>query len=341
MKSGFVIGQYDVSEIAQMVLARERFAWRPANAALWAQAGPFLARHGIRPKAVFHVYENQTWEKGLRHGLRRALPATRIVGCQQSPFSELYPNMIPSSNELENGRWPDCVLALGRNSERKLSKVAGAARVKVGGLMRQDSVFSIPEDCKPQHASVMRLLCATGPNYQESLELISKVHSAVASLSNVSLLINFHPLTSTRFRAGLRDFVTEKARGSAKVEFTDAPMRDLLDLGVQALFYGDTNAGFDAIAANAHAVHVGRDHNLSFDKLPNGLSRRTWTTAEIVKAIEDLRTPSAWPSFDRLADLVNDCFSAPNNSEIIKAAGLSRSPTKAGPNPETETVLEK
>ncbi|MEQ8228986.1 MAG: hypothetical protein RIA64_12945 [Rhodospirillales bacterium] len=328
VKTSFTAGGHDLTGVARMVLAREWFDWRPVNAALWSGIGLFLAQRNIRPKVIFHVYENQTWEKGLRQGIRRNLPETRIVGCQQSPFSSLYPNFLPARAELTKGRWPDNVLALGSDSKRKLTAGASQAGVIRAGLLRKGAFLATRPSAPAEHFTGHRLLCATGPDYQESLELAAKTQAAVIARPETSLVINFHPLTSAEFRKGLQQFLTDQAGGRMIAEFSDASISTLLAEGISAVVYGDTNAGFEAVSAGARAIHVGRDHALSFDKLPDGLARRVWSSDEIGKAIDDLSTHGAWPDQNIVSATLAECFSPPDMDLILATIGRTNSTRK-------------
>lgn len=322
-KASFAIGGHDVCGIARMVMRRERFRWRPANNALWAAVGDYLARLGCRPTTLFHVYENQTWEKALRQGMRRALPRVRIVGCHQSPFSALYPNLLPARAELESGHWPDVVLTHGARGRRQfLEAGVPGARVAVGGLFRQGAFLVRPNGAPPSADRHRRLLCATGPGYQESCELAGKSAAAVAGRGGLELIINFHPLTGPDFRNGVRAFVARTAAGTGNVRFTDRAMPLLLEEGVGAVLYGDTNAGFDAVSAGARVINVARDHALAFDKLPDGLARRTRTSGDIAAALDDLGDASRWPSADTVSARLADCFASVDMGAILSAAGL-------------------
>jgi len=337
-KADFTIGGHRVSLVASMILARERFDWRAVEATLWSRVGPWLASAGCRPKAVFHVYENQTWEKGLRRGFRAALPDCRTVGCHQSPMSMLYLNMLPSRSDLLPGGWPDSVVSHGPNGRRRLTDAgAPADRVIVGGLLRQGAFLHDPI-VEARGADKHRIVCATGPSYQECLELVDKAAAAVAQSKAFVLLVNFHPLTTDVFRAGIRRFIESRHRPAANIEFTGRSIRELLDEGASAVLYADTNSGFESASAGARTINVTRDTGLAYDKLPDGLSRRVGTAAEIRLALAEVEDDSCWPTEKETQKILGDCFTKVDIPAIMSAAGLDATPKYETINQSNDTV---
>lgn len=331
------IAGHRLAAVADMVLDRERFDWRAVNARLLAEVGPFLARHGCRPQAVCHVYENQTWEKGLRSGLRRALPQTRIAGFHQSPFSKMYLNMLPSRVEILNNRWPDVVFTHGAHSRGQLTSTgAPETRVLNAGLFREGS-FLLQRMAGA--GTQRKLIAATGADFQECCELVAKAAAATAD-SDWSLQVNFHPATQASFRAGIRRFLDFQGLAGTHIAFTEQSIAELLKNGAEAILYADTNAAFEAVSSGAQAINVERDHGLSFDKLPDGLSRRLYTVTEIRATLNDLADEAAWPSPDVVDTALADCFSLPDVSEVLSALQLGAARTSLTA-PATDKVMER
>lgn len=321
---GFSIGGHILTPIANLVLSRERFDWRAVDARALSCIGPFLARHDCRPKTIMHVYENQTWEKGLRSGLRRALPATLIAGIHQSPFSKMYLNMLPSSHELSSGSWPDYVFTHGAHCARLLSQTGAGNRVINAGLFRPGGFgrdrFSGNMDCGGSRT----LLCATGIDFQESCELVAKSTEAVARRPEWRLLINFHPATSATFRDGIRELINKSGIEAQNLSFADESISRLLDKQVAAVLYTDTNAAFEGVAAGARAINIERDNALSFDKLPDGLSRRVCNVEELTDLLDRIGNADGWPSGPEAGRVLADCFSPPNLGAITEVLGLAQ-----------------
>tara|TARA_B100000965_G_scaffold363853_2_gene347026 strand:+ start:65796 stop:67643 length:1848 start_codon:yes stop_codon:yes gene_type:complete len=311
-----------LASVARMVMRRERFDWRAVNARLLAGVGSYLAGNGIRPTTVFHVYENQTWEKGLRAGLRRALPDVKIAGVHQSPFSKLYLNMLPSRVELSTGRWPDIVFTHGARSRRQLTSTgAPDDRVIDAGLFRPSAFVLRPV---PGARRSGRLIIATGVDFHECCELVSKASQAAArAAGDWQVIANFHPAAAPAFRTRLQQFLAAQPGNSANIEFVERPIPDLLKGGAAAILYADTNAAFEAVSSGAQAINVERDHALSFDKLADGLARRLYTVDEIALSLDELTDEDAWPSRNDVALALNDCFSPADADKILSVLGLA------------------
>ncbi|UTW51665.1 hypothetical protein KFF05_17510 [bacterium SCSIO 12827] len=326
-----------LAAVADMVLDRERFDWRAVNARLLAEVGPFLARHGCHPQAICHVYENQTWEKGLRTGLRRALPRTRIAGFHQSPFSKMYLNMLPSRAEIANDRWPDIVFTHGARSRRQLTSTgAPQTRVLNAGLFREGSFILQRVAGAGSHG---KLIAATGADFQECCELVAKAAAATAG-GSWSLQVNFHPATPPSFREGIRRFIDMRGLAGAHVVFTEQSIAELLKNGADAILYADTNAAFEAVSSGARAINVERDHALSFDKLPDGLSRQLYTVTEIRAALDDLADETGWPAANVVDAALADGFSSPDISEVLSALQLGAARGPLAPSA-TDKVMER
>lgn len=330
------VAGHSLDAVAAMVFRRERFDWRAVNARLMSEVGPFLARQGCRPHAILHVYENQTWEKGLRSGFRRACPGTQVAGVHQSPFSKLYLNMLPSSREIAEGYWPDVVFTHGTRSIRQLTATgAPGARVIDAGLFRQGAFL------RPVSAGggrpARRLVCATGASFQECCELVSKAAAATALRPGWDLVVNFHPAEPAPFRDGIRAFLASQPTGSAHVRFSEDPVAMLLE-GANAVLYADTNAAFEGVSAGAQAINVERDHALSFDKLPDGLARRLYSAEDIAKALDDLDDATGWPDASAVQTALADCFSPMNIDTVIAALGLTGRPDSANAPAPTKVI---
>src|SRR5439155_3630116 len=76
----YVVAGVDLSDLLDDALRREAPCW----VMQFFCVGKALARRRIRPDLIIHPFENQSWEKALRLGVRRSLPETRVVGYQHS-----------------------------------------------------------------------------------------------------------------------------------------------------------------------------------------------------------------------------------------------------------------
>ena len=309
-----------ISEVARLILRRERFDTRAFNARLLGEIGPFLHKIGWRSGTLVHLYENQSWEKCLRNGFRcAAATAVRVVGCLQSPFSLLYVNFWPSKQEIQTNRWPDALLVPGSYAYDQLSRFnTPADRLAIGGLLREES-FVLPSHGTNKTASKRKIVCATGPDLQECCELAVKSASAVKSLDDVELIVNFHPLSPMDFRRRVQDLVQRQNLINSNVIFTDKPIKDLLADGIDAVIYADTNAAFEVVSSKGKAIHINNDYTISFDKLPEGLSRQATTDRELETLISELDRASSWPDSSTVNRTLDDCFQPVDIDAILSS----------------------
>jgi hypothetical protein len=258
----------DATAVLRLEASRDRRLAVSAEASLLAHVGCGLARRGIRPGHVLHLYESQPWEKMLAYGLRRHLPSVRIVGVQHAPFAWNYVSFFPSRRSIAQGALPDQLLTLGEGYARWF-RDAGVSpdRIAVLGAVRFETAAPAVAPRGPA------VLCCTSIELEESIELATKAAAALEGLG-ITLIINFHPVTDEAFRASVRAAV-RKAIGSAPeyATFSPAPMRDLLEQSGIVL-YMSSAACFEAVAAGRAAVYVTRDLALDYDKLPNEMALR-------------------------------------------------------------------
>src|SRR5262245_1406475 len=210
----------DATEVLRLEARRDRRLSVSVEATLLAHVGKGLARAGIRPKALLHLYEAQPWEKMLAHGVRGHLPSTRIVGVQHAPFARNYLSFFPSRETLKVGVFPDLLLTAGEAYAQWFQE-AGLApdRIGVVGAVRYETTAREPT---PRGRAV---LCCTSIEVDEAIELATKAATAVQGL-DVPLIINFHPVTDEAFRDRVRNAV---GNASDNIVFSPKPMRELLE----------------------------------------------------------------------------------------------------------------
>ncbi|MBL4613377.1 MAG: hypothetical protein JKY27_00670 [Magnetovibrio sp.] len=267
-----LIGGYELAPVVAYEKSRERAAWRPAGARLFAQVGRFLAQHSIKPQAVLHLYENHSWEKCLQAGLREHQPDTRVLGCQQAPFSPLYLNFIPSHADVEAGHVPDGLLVSGQRFHREIERSGfPVQRIHTIGSFRYQSFLQHGDKGakRHNHEEPLRILCATGSDVLDCVELVSKVVEAAARAPSLQVLVNFHPLTDRDFRDAVKLAVISKNENIAQVRFVETCVQELLN-EVDVVCYSDTNSVFEALSKGVPVIHVNPVSGLDYDKAPAG-----------------------------------------------------------------------
>jgi hypothetical protein len=257
----------DATQVLRLEARRDRRLSVSVEANLLAYVGDGLARRGIRPKTLVHLYEAQPWEKMLTHGVRRHLASTRIVGVQHAPFARNYLSFFPSRESLAEAAIPDLLLTSGEAYKQWFQAAGFAAdRVGVVGALRYGNAAH--EESQRGRA----VLCCTGIEIDEAIELATKAAIAVQG-TGIPLIINFHPVTDETFRATVRDRVHEAVQGSAQITFSPEPMRKLLEHAGTVL-YMSSAACFEAVLARRSAIYVTRDVALDYDKLPDDVALR-------------------------------------------------------------------
>ncbi|HEY9163928.1 MAG TPA: hypothetical protein VIN57_04885, partial [Magnetovibrio sp.] len=291
-KAAASIAGHDISPVLWREVWREWESWRPAYASLFACVGRYMAKNGIRPKSLLHLYENHSWEKCLRIGMRRHLPATRLVGCQQAPFSPLYINFLPTQLELRDGFIVDQLMVTGPRFQEVMSEAGFPedAIVNIGAIRYADFLdASRGAPASPSLDRKGKVLCATGSEPNDCCELVAKVAEAAGGENPLGVLVNFHPLTDRRFRDDVMACAKSVGVSTDHVEFSDLGIQTLLDQ-VDAVLYSDTNSAFEAMSRGLPVIHVGRDAALDYNKVPHDHSINVRTVAEIRDALRRVAT---------------------------------------------------
>ena len=283
-----LIGGRDVTPILRLEMSREWESWRPAYARLFACVGQYLAQKGIQPHFLVHLYENHSWEKCLRIGVRRHLPDTLVVGCQQSPFSPLYINFLPTRTELQDHETVDRLMVSGPYFRDVMSRVGFPdEEIRVIGAIRYQFFF---DASRQQQFTKIRnfkgkVLCATGSDPEDCCELVAKVAEAAAGI--VGVIVNFHPLTDEQFQSDVMECARSAGAPLDHVEFSTEGIQTLL-AEVDAVLYSDTNSCFEALSRGLPVIHVGRDYALDYNKMPEAYSINVRSVIEIGEVLRDI-----------------------------------------------------
>jgi hypothetical protein len=264
----------DATPVLRLEAQRDRRLAVGAEARLLCYVGRGLARRGIRPQTVLHLYEAQPWEKLLALGLRESVPSARIVGVQHAPFAWTYLSFFPSRRTIEQRALPDLLLTTGEGFAEWLREAGVPAdRVAVLGAVRFERMADA------QRAPGPAVLCCTSIELDEALELAAQATAALDGLG-IPLLMNFHPVTNAAFRASVREAVHKVAGASGHVTLSPAPMRDLLDQA-GCVLYMSSAACFEAVANGRVAIYLKRELALDYDKLPDDMAMRCSSRDEL------------------------------------------------------------
>ncbi len=273
----------DLTPAVRAALWREVRRGAPTLAHLQSGVGPLVRRLGMNPRTVVHLYEGQPWERTLRASIRRALPATRVVAVQHMPFPPLFLNFIPSAGEIAKGEIPDSLVVLGPSIAEYLGSLGFPKdRLAVGGALRFAATRHLGEGGPGGD-----VLCCTGIDWHESLELADKAAQAVTRFPALRLVVNFNPQAPAALKAAVKKFVLDRLPESkaAAIDFSDLGVRDLI-AAAGVVLYSDTNAAYEAFAAGCELIFVGRDCALDYDKLPPGWATHCRSVDEITAALQ-------------------------------------------------------
>ncbi|HLH89464.1 MAG TPA: hypothetical protein VKX28_13510 [Xanthobacteraceae bacterium] len=272
----------DLTFAIRAALWREVRRGAPTLAHLQFGVGRLMHRLGMKPRVVIHLYEGQPWERTLRTSIRSTLPEARVVAVQHMPFPPLFLNSIPSTREISTGNIPDTLLVLGPSIAEYLGSLGFPSdRLTVGGALRFAAARSLGKSGPGRD-----VLCCTGIDRQESIELADKAAQAVTRFPGLRLVVNFNPQAPAALKTAVKNFVLGRLpANSMTIDFSELGVRDLIG-SAGVVLYSDTNAAYEAFAAGCELIFVGRDCALDYDKLPPGWATHCRSVDEIGVVLE-------------------------------------------------------
>jgi len=285
------VGSFDLSDLVRLALARE-LGSRQAWAMCFRGIGKALERGGVRPRFLFHLYENQPWEKCLRAGFRAHLPETKLIAAQHSSFPELYMSFYPTRREIESGCLPDLLLTIGDEYNKRFKKFAyPAERIVAGGALRYADFFSkaaSSSDAAPRASNTdpKAVLCCTGITYDSALELVYRTLEATSELADLRIVVNFHPVTAGEFRDRLKADVSRFLKAGFRLpEYSAKSVQELLS-EVDVVVYNVSGAALEGLAMGVPAVFIGSEIGIDYDTVADEtLTRQSRSRAQVRRAI--------------------------------------------------------
>lgn len=303
------IAGFDFSSLLALAILKEFTSTRVVSAALFSCVAKGLSDRQQEPAGVIYTFENQPWEKAMLMGFRRYLPNTIMVGIQTAPFSDNFIGVVPTSWQWENNTAPDFIITNSEKFRKKLIEGgAPAQKVLVGGSLR----FPDALDRKPGSKECiikLKALVSCPMDFNESLELVHKASSAINSLNNAELLINFHPMVSNSFKADIKKYI-EGYFDCSQIQFVDGvAMNWLNEVGV--VIYNSSGVALEAAMLGVPAVFVGSDLRLDIDKMSGRGRLRCRQPDELRMYIERLAVDSAFRRgvVESMQAYVEECFS--------------------------------
>jgi len=323
-----LVGQLDLSVLLQDELRREWSKPRQLWALQFERVGRLLAGRGVCPELVVHPYENQSWEKLLRIGLRSAFPALEVVGFQHTPISARWFSLYPSRRDFATGQVPDRVLVIGELWRRLFADLGWANdRLSVAPALR----YELGQPGAPAASRDVLVACSIGMD--DSIELVVKALRAFEPVDGVGVRIKLHPKSGITPEAFATEIESAHDRRLERVSFVTGSVEDAL-AGVGLALYNTTSVAYQALAAGVPVIFVESDFWFDLDSIPTGAGpeRSARTSDEIARLAARLLDPA---SAERAAHidagrrLIADAF-AEGGADEFATALLLREPSRLG-----------
>lgn len=255
------VGELDVSRVFEEERRRDAYDRGTLDALLSHRLPLRLARAGLEFDLVVDVYENMIPEKPFSLGLRRYMPAARIVGFQHGA---LYPNLLcnfVSAGEAEFAPLPDRVVCNGEFFRDVLVRAGlPAERAFVGPALRYRHLWRETRR-KLEAGGEPTILVPLPLVVANSIELLHKLCAALRDV-HTRVLLKPHPMAPTEKMlrtAASRDL-------PAHFRFVEEPMGELLPRARIVIAIA-SSALYEALTAGVPVVVVGREASLDLNPL--------------------------------------------------------------------------
>lgn len=322
------IGGANLTPLLVHAAWQEVSSWHMPEALSRLSIAAALARLGAQPRAFVTVYENQPWEKLLRRSLRERFPRARQIAAAIATFSDKHIALYPSQSDIDTGRIPDYHLVTGDAAQASmLGRNVPRDRVMIGGALRHETLLHVaPKQAgNPNDDSTRTLLCCGDTGFDRTLQLFTKAVLATAGLDAIRLVINFHPISDTGFRADIRRMLGRLDCGLDHVTFDERGIHALLGQA-DLVLYGQTGSVMDAISVGVAAMQVGSDTDIDYDKLPADVPiPRPCSIPELRDAITQWRDGRGMPTFteNQRNAILHRVIAPLNEPNWQRALGLS------------------
>ncbi len=274
----------------------------------------------FRPKAVFYIYENQSWEQAYLQTLDRRV--TQTVAYQSSGFSFRFLNFFPSKYDADAMKFPDAILTVGDLLAAVLEKYGHypVPLVPFAALRFsypvQNGVYQVKEPRKDLYG---RVLYAFAVHKYQYAKVVGQLKSAFAD-TKIEVVLKFHPIFDPKtILLGLpSNFRVWGASG-----LDHGP----LDSSYDAVIFNDNSFGIEALILGVKSFeYVCEDlysecRMLEFsaypctldfngmvalrDQLVDGTFDKTYDVGEVKAYVNRLYKPYTEDAFRKVCDLLD------------------------------------
>jgi len=319
MKSRFILKGLDLTALLKDELRKEKTKLQQSRAMLFFYISRFLDSHGIEPAVVIHLYENHSWEKSFRHGLKSHLPGTKVIGYLHVPFSPGYLSLFLSCRELRRSETPDRIVTIGPKWKTLLLQHGYPNNnLEVGPALRFSHIFNREESNRSRKCSestrTSTVLVAGSIAYGDSFELVYKAIEALRDTTGIDVLIKFHPKMTGSERELIRSILDNLGTNSLPSQFstTGRSIPELLP-SIDLLLYNETSVSYEALAWGIPVLFVQSDVWFDINPIPQDseiavVARRP---EEIKQAVRQLLSEDELVARQRrlkMQDLLKEAF---------------------------------
>ena len=318
----FTYDGLDLSAFVDLILEADTQTAQPSLAYSYSGVARTLAQKGVRPKAIFHPYENQGWERALDAGFRQWLPQTKIVAFQAVPFPKRYISFFPSPTDIQTGRIADRLICMGPHFADLFTQHGfPASRISIGGALAFEDAFKAAnEKTSPEASSAFKtVLCSTPIKYSDALNLCEKVVTAAETVGGIKVVINFHPTVNQAFRDDIKTAMqSHHADMADRIVYSKERGRALL-AGSDAMFFNISGIVFDALIFDVPAYYVSIDGKVSLNKVSETLAPELLSVDQICDVLSDLKTPKPIDPTDARDAEFKRCLSRADDQVFLDA----------------------
>ena len=221
----------------------------------------------------FYPYENRSWEKMLNIGVKRASPATRMVGYQHASITLSHTNFALGCQESGIIPLPDVIMTTGPIVRDRLEREGNYPQgvLKVGCALRQDPV--IRDGARARRGRVTHILMALSTSLEEYTGCLTFLEEALAGQEGYQLRIRPHPAIPIQpaleiAPLGSHDFFATSSGPLAEdLEWADV------------VLYASSTVGMEAVSQGIPSIYLDLGNFLDTDPML-GWDEFKWSARE-------------------------------------------------------------
>jgi len=191
----YEISGFDFSELIKIRFTQEKANGNQLWALMYNYVGKYFFDNKIKISNILFSYENQPWEKALRHGFRKYMPRTKIIQYASAPIEDYWLSAYPSQADIDTGNMPDVLATHSKYSYCRFIKNGfKETELRIWPAFRhQEFLEAIDHNKRVLNINCLNILLVGNTSEQSTIELLVKLITACRDINDVNIRVRLHP----------------------------------------------------------------------------------------------------------------------------------------------------